>query len=107
MIQSPALSERTLTNCAAWQMKPFMFIGTLREFLFNGILLGWDEKDDISFNVAEARLTHTDRLNDDSRTMKFKILDRKDYVEEKRKRYKITSNNGFRNRVIRRIPKIR
>ena len=55
------------------------------EGAFNGILLGWDVKDQIHFDVADSRMSSSDRLNEDSRTMKFKVAPKKYYVEAKRR----------------------
>ena len=64
------------------------------EGAFNGILLGWDAKDQIHLDVADSRMSSSDRLNEDSRTMKFKIVSKKHYVEAKRREFEQTPNSG-------------
>ena len=64
------------------------------EGAFNGILLGWDVKDQIHFDAADSRMSSSDRLNEDSRTMKFKVAPKKYYVEAKRRELERMPDNG-------------
>ena len=65
------------------------------EEAFNGILLGWDVKDKIHFDAANSRMSISDRLNKDSRTMKFKVVSKKHYVEAKRREFERTPDSGI------------
>ena len=64
------------------------------EGAFNGILLGWDVKDQIHFDAADSRMSSSDRLNEDSRTMKFKVAPKKYYVEAKRRELERMPDNS-------------
>ena len=68
---------------------------------FSGILFGWNERDKLRFEFSNTQMVSTDRFNEYSRNMNFRIFDGKDYLEEKRKTSKRASNGS----VIRKISK--